>query len=116
MSTKASEIKFNVQLDKNNVPEKIDWDATDKPDDSPSDTRAIMISLWDHNLVNTMRMDLWTKEMTVDEMKRFYVDSIGGMAQSLMDATGDEFMSKEMHSLCNKLVKHIEEEMKGKQG
>ena len=52
--------------------------------------------------------------MTVDEMKRFYVDSIGGMAESIKNATGDEFMSQEMHALCRKLVKHIEEERKTK--
>lgn len=112
---KESEIIFKVQLDENNVPENIVWDATDKPEDGPENTKAVTIALWDDNLMNTMRMDLWTKKMSVDEMKRFYVDSIGGMAQSLKDATGDEFMANEMIGLCNKLVKHIEEEMKQQQ-
>lgn len=111
---KTSEINLTVQLDSNNIPENITWNASDKPEDSPEDTRAFTLAIWDHQLVNTMRMDLWTKDMTVDEMKRFYVDSIGGMAQSLQEATGDEFMAGEMRDLCSKLVKHIEEEMKNR--
>jgi len=29
---KKSEINFKIELDQNNVPEKILWDATDKPE------------------------------------------------------------------------------------
>ena len=111
---KESEIKFDIQLDDQNVPEKIQWNATDKPTDGPTDSNAILISLWDQDAKNTLRIDLWTKDMTVDEMKRFYVDSIGGMAESIKNATGDDFMSDEMHALCRKLVKHIQEENKNR--
>ena len=109
---KNSEIKFNIQLDEQNVPEKIQWNATDKPTDGLDETNAILLSLWDQKAQNTLRIDLWTKDMTVDEMKRFYVDSIGGMAESIKSATGDTFMADEMNALCRKLVKHIKEENK----
>ena len=105
-----SEIKFSVQLDKDNIPEKILWDATQKPDDGPSETKAISVSLWDGDQKNTMRIDLWTKEMPVDEMKRFYVDCLGGMAQTILSSTGDEFMSNEINDLCEKLVEHLKKE------
>ena len=105
---KESKINFNVTLDDQHVPEKISWEATDKPSDGPESTNAIAISLWDQKQKNTMRMDLWTKDMTVDEMKMFYVDSIGGMAQSLEDATGDSSMAQYIRDLCSKLVTHIE--------
>lgn len=102
-----TEIKFTVSLDQNNVPDKISWDATDKPDHTLSDTKSISIALWDQQQKNTLRIDLWTKDMQVDEMKRFYVDCIGGLAQSTLQATGDEFMAGEMNALCAKLVAHI---------
>jgi gliding motility-associated protein GldC len=105
---KKSTIQFAVQLDQNNVPEKILWDATDKPDAGMTETKSISISLWDDKQKNTLRIDLWTKDMPVAEMKRFYIDCLGGLAQSSLTATGDEFMSSEMNALCEKLVKHLQ--------
>jgi len=110
---KQSEINLRIELDEENIPEKIFWDASDKEDgDEVSEARAICVSIWDHLQKNTLRIDLWTKEMPVDEMKRFYIDCLGGMAQSLMNATGDEFMAHEIDALCEKLVKHVENEYK----
>ena len=105
---RKSKIEFTIELDEQNIPEKIQWDATDKPEDGISETRAISIALWDESQKNTMRIDLWTKEMPVDEMKRFYIDCIGGLAQSTLTATGDEYMASEMNALCEKLVKHVQ--------
>jgi gliding motility-associated protein GldC len=104
---KKSTINFTVELDQNNVPEKILWDATEKPEAGLAETKAISISLWDHLQKNTLRIDLWAKDMPVNEMKRFYVDCIGGLAQSALRATGDEFMAKRMNELCEQLVQHL---------
>lgn len=109
---RKSEINFTISLDEKNVPDAITWDATEKPDDGPSETKAISVSLWDDAQKNTMRIDLWTKDMPVDEMKRFYVDCLGGMAQSLLSSTGDEFMSTEINNLCEKMVEHLKKEAK----
>jgi gliding motility-associated protein GldC len=104
---KKSTIHFEVQLDDKNVPEKIFWDATEKPEEGLSETKAISISLWDHVQKNTMRIDLWSKEMPVEEMKRFYIDCLGGLAQSILSSTGDEAMSQEINLLCDRLAKQM---------
>ncbi len=109
---KKSTIQFSIELDPNNVPEKIMWDATEKPDPGLSETKAISIALWDQTQKNTLRIDLWTKDMPVEEMKRFHIDCIGGMAQSVLSATGDEFMANEINALCERMVKHVQEENK----
>ena len=111
---RQSEINFSISLDQDNVPEKITWNASDKPEGSPSETKSIAISLWDHEQRNTMRIDLWTKEMPVDDMKRFYIDCLGGMAQSILNSTSDEFMSTELNALCDKFVKHLQQELDSK--
>ena len=80
---KKSEIKFIVTLDKENIPEKIEWMAEDSLSDSLSETKSISLSLWDEKKNNTLRIDLWTKEMKTDEMKRFYIDCLGGLSQSI---------------------------------
>lgn len=104
---KKSTIQFDIELDQSNIPDKIRWDANDKPEGGLTETKSISISVWDHAEKNTLRIDLWTKDMPVDDMKRFYVESIGGMAQSVLRATGDEFMAREMDALCDKLVEYL---------
>ena len=105
---KKSTINFSVELDQNNVPEKILWDATDKPDPGLTETKSISLALWDHKHKSTLRIDLWTKDMPVTEMKRFYIDCLGGLAQSSLTATGDEHMASEINALCEKLVNHLQ--------
>ena len=45
--------------------------------------------------------------MNTDDMKKFYVDCIGGLSQSILNSTGDEFMSKETNILCEKLIDYL---------
>ena len=107
---KKSTISFTVELDAQNVPERILWDATDKPDPGLSNTKSISVALWDHTQQNTLRIDLWTKDMPVDDMKRFHVECLGGIAQSILSSTGDELMANEINALCERLVKHVQSE------
>ncbi|RZS97230.1 gliding motility protein GldC [Cecembia calidifontis] len=109
---KNSEIKFIVQLDDNNLPKAIQWDATDKEAERMESTKSISLNVWDNLNHNTLRIDLWTDDMSVVEMKRFYIDILGGMAQTILNSTGDEFMAEEMKDLCDRLVRHVNEENK----
>ena len=101
-----SEIIFEIELDDEKVPKSIKWNATDKHGDL-EETNSISVTLWDHEQQNTMRIDLWTKEMQHHEMKRFYIDSLGGMAQGILNSTGDQFMADEINQLCEKLAEHV---------
>ncbi|GAB3225326.1 gliding motility protein GldC [Hymenobacter seoulensis] len=106
---KKSEIRFSIALDDQKVPEAISWTATDAGPDIHF-AKAINIALWDRDERGTMKIDLWTKEMPVDEMKRFYVDTMGAMAESIITATNDSVMATKMRDLCRQLMDHIEEE------
>jgi len=110
---KKSTIQFTIHLDETNTPERIEWEATEKPDPGLTESKSISISLWDHIQKNTMRIDLWTKDMPVHEMKRFYIDCVGGLAQSVLTSTGDELMSTEMNALCERLAAHVRDTEKG---
>ena len=107
---KKSTINFTVELDQNNIPDKILWEATDKPEPGLSETKSISLALWDDAQKNTLRIDLWTKDMPVDDMKRFHIDCLGGLAQSILNATADEYMANEINALCERLVKHLQAE------
>ena len=82
---KKSEIKFIVSLDEKNIPEKIEWVAEDSLSQDLKESKSISLSLWDDKKKNTLRIDLWTKEMTTDDMKKFYIDCLGGLSQSILN-------------------------------
>ena len=67
-------------------PEKIDWVADGKHE---STCKAIMTSVWDEKESNTLRIDLWTKDMMVEEMRHFAVQTIITMADTFERATND---------------------------
>lgn len=106
---KHAEIRFSIELDDQNVPDKIFWSATDSPNGGLEETKAINLSIWDHRRKETMRIDLWAKDMPVDEMKRSVVDTILGMADMIRTATDDEVMAAQMEELGSKLIRHIKE-------
>ncbi len=103
-----SEIKFEVTLDQEKIPEKIHWHATDNLNIGIEETQAISVSVWDDEQKNALRIDLWTKDMPIHAMKKFCIDTIGGLAQSILTATGDEYMAKAMNTLCDQLVVHVQ--------
>ena len=106
---KKSEIRFSIALDDNKVPEAISWSATDAGPDIHF-AKAINIALWDREQVGTMKIDLWTKDMPVDEMKRFVVDNIGSMAENIVTATDDRKMADMMRELCKRLSDYLDEQ------
>ena len=106
---KKSEIHFSIALDEQHIPEAISWTATDAGN-KINFAKAINIALWDRDEAGTMKIDLWTKDMPVDEMKFFYIDTIGAMAQSLQTATGDDEMAIKMRELCKELSDMVAEQ------
>ena len=102
-----SEIKFKIALDENKVPEEIYWTAADGGIDKEA-AKAIMISVWDHKKKDTLRMDLWTKDMPVDEMKQFYHQTLVAMADTFERATADEKMGATMRDFCDYFAEKLE--------
>lgn len=93
---KKSSINFSIEMDENNVPEKIKWQAEGSDKDKDNLSKAIMLALWDQDENNTLRIDLWTKEMMVDEMKKFTCQNIITMADTFERATGEKEIAEQM--------------------
>ncbi|WP_414000183.1 gliding motility protein GldC [Flavobacterium sp. W1B] len=102
-----SEIKFLVELDENRVPEKLLWSAKDGGVEL-EEAKAIMLSVWDSKAKESMRIDLWTKEMPVDEMKIFFHQTLVAMSDTFHRATGDEKMSDTMKDFCDYFAEKLE--------
>ncbi len=105
---KQSEIRFSIELDDKDLPEKIFWKASDT-DNQLTEAKAIALAIWDSQEKNCLRLDLWTKDMPIDEMKGFSINILGGMADTLMRATNDEYMAQEIHQLCEKLAIYLKD-------
>ena len=71
-------------------------------------SKAIMISVWDHLAQDTLRMDLWTKDMPVDEMKQFFHQTLVSMASTFERATDDEKMTATMRDFCDYFAEKLE--------
>ena len=96
---KTSEIAVKVGLNANNLPIGMKWTATDRNIvDSPA--KAMMLSMWDHTQNNTMKIDLWTKDMSVEEMKQFFHQTLLTMADSFEKATGEQNICEDLRDYC----------------
>ena len=105
--TITSEIKFLIELDQNRVPEKLSWTAQDGGVNA-EEAKAIMLSIWDSKAQETLRIDLWTKEMPVDEMKIFFHQTLSAMADTFQRATNDDKMSDTMRDFCDYFAEKME--------
>jgi gliding motility-associated protein GldC len=106
LTMKKTEIKFEIDLDENNVPEKIMWNAKDNG--KTAEAKAMILSVWDKEERNTLRIDLWNKEMEVDEMKRFIHQTILTLADSFEKATGEKKMADTMRDFCEYYAEKLE--------
>jgi gliding motility-associated protein GldC len=91
-----STITIDVLLDPDKVPEQITWSATDNNTDIAQKAKAMCIAFWDSADKTAMRIDLWTKDMMVDEMADFYYQMLITMADTFKRATKQEEMSNDM--------------------
>ena len=86
---KKTKIVIDVELDDNHVPEKMFWKAEDGGI-KRQETKAAMISVWDSKAMEALRIDLWTKDMPVDEMKRFFHQILVSIGHTYERATSEE--------------------------
>lgn len=107
MANITSTIKLTVELDENRIPEKLNWTAQDGGIDN-EEAKAMMLSVWDAKTQETLRIDLWTKDMPVDEMKVFFHQTLVAMSNSFNRATQDEKMTATMKDFCNYFAKKLE--------
>jgi gliding motility-associated protein GldC len=101
----TSDIRLTVHMDANRVPERIDWEAEDGG--AKSSSKAVLLSVWDEQERNTLRIDLWTKEMTVEEMKAFFHQNILTMADTFERATGEGKMAEQMRDFAAYFAEHM---------
>lgn len=104
---KTSKIEINVGLNENNIPKRMMWSADDA-DIENQEAKAMFLSLWDGKEQNTLKMDLWVEEMSVEEMKQFMHQTLLSMADNFERATGEKNICEDLRDYCY----HFAEKMK----
>ena len=95
-----STITIDVTLDNDKVPQQISWKASDSTADMAQQSKAMMLSFWDGADRAAMRIDLWTKEMMVDEMADFYYQTFMTMADTFNRATKNAGLVSDMKNFA----------------
>ncbi len=103
----TSNINVKVTLDDNKIPEQLHWTARDGGVEN-MESKAIFLSVWDHKAKEALRIDLWTKEMPVDEMKVFFHQTLMAMSDTFERATNDAKMSATMRDFCDYFAEKLE--------
>ncbi len=101
--TKTSQIKFDVHLDKENLPVSIQWEADDADFEGKQEAKAIILALWDGLQQNALRIDLWTKEMNVEEMNLFLFQTLATLADTFDRSTDNQEVAEEIREFAHQL-------------
>ncbi len=85
------QINISVTLDENKIPSEIQVNSTED-NFGKLNTPSMLLSLWDGENLETLKIDLWIKQMPVEEMKMFIHQTLETLGDTYQRATSDEEM------------------------
>lgn len=100
---RKTQITIDVELDENHIPEKMLWNAQDGGIEA-QETKATMISVWDDKTKEALRIDLWTKDMPVDQMKMFLHQILVSLSNTYQRATGEDDVAAWMEEMAEEFA------------
>lgn len=106
-----STITIKVKLDENKFPHQIEWNATGTTTQETQQAKAFLLAFWDGAEKTALRMDLWTKEMMVDEMADFFYQTLITMADTYNRATHHEELTNEMKEFAKGFYQKFREKV-----
>lgn len=106
---RQSNIELNIFLDEKNIPETIEWEASDG-DKRKQKAKAMMIALWDEQQRNGISIDLWTKEMTIEEMNIFFFQTLTTMSETFERATQNKNAGANLKAFAQKFFDEVQKE------
>jgi gliding motility-associated protein GldC len=95
--SRTAEITLKIDLDGDNLPIRIEWQATEAANDAPASCQSMMLSLWDGASKTTAAIDLWTKDTTIDDMNLHFYQVFHKMADTYLRATKNPDVAKLIH-------------------
>ena len=105
----SSTITIKVKLDEDKIPHQIEWNAKGTTAHDTQQAKAMMLAFWDGVDKTALRIDLWTKEMMIDEMADFFYQSLITMADTYNRATHHEELTNEMKEFAKTFYQKFRE-------
>src|SRR5450432_501137 len=99
-----SAIHIEVALDEQKMPSAIRWSAPDNSAENTREAKAFLLSLWDGKDKTALRIDLWTKDMMVDEMEDFFYQTLVTMADTYQRATRHDDLAADMKHFARTFI------------
>lgn len=106
---KKAQISIFVELDDEEVPEKITWQASDSQEPELKECDSFSLSLWDSKEKNTLGIDLWSKKMVVLEMYQHISQMLQKMANTAERSTGNNEIAELLREFSKTFVTKVEE-------
>lgn len=105
--SRTAEINVTIELDDENLPTRIEWQATEAKSDGPVPCQSLMLSLWDSKSKTTAAIDLWTKDTTVDDINLHFYQLFHKMADTYLRATKNSDVAKLIHEFGDGFAKTL---------
>ncbi len=94
---KKSKIEIEIGLNAAKMPEVIRWKADDQPSSTAyQESKAMLLSFFDKDTKDTLKIDLWTTEMQIVEMDRFMFQTLRALADTYFRATANAQLANDM--------------------
>ena len=113
MSNHTSSIQIEVILDEQKIPEEISWSAPDSGTTADQSAKAMLLAFFDRKSRDTLRIDLWTKDMEVQEMDLFFYQTIRALADTYQRATSNTKLAESMQQFARYFGEEVEIIQKG---
>lgn len=101
---RKSKINLVVHLDDKKMPEKILWQADDADFDGFKEAKTLFLSLWDKKDNVTLGVDLWTKDMLVNDMNIHFYQMILKMGDTYRRSTNNIDVAKMFDDFASELA------------
>ncbi len=95
--SRTAEIKLTVDLDNADLPTRIEWQASEGQEGGPISCESMMLSVWDSENKTTAAIDLWIKDITIEDLILYFYQVIHKMADTYLRATKSEDMANLIH-------------------
>jgi len=110
-----SDIRLSVYQDGGGIDE-IRWEADEGPEPGEQVAKAMILALWDAERRNALRIDLWTKDLSVDDMNDFFFQTLMSLADTYRNATNDSGLMAEIKLFAREFAEKAAKAAKGQGG
>lgn len=100
----TSDIRISVTSDEDGFRD-IAWEADDAPEPGRQRAKAMFLALWDADARNALRIDLWARDLTVDDMNDFLFQTLLTLADTYENATGDKEIMSDIKIFAREFAK-----------